>query len=57
MIIKHFGTPIPLSNEEGMEILKKVFSEIKNNITENETKELEEEIKNINVLQLSHLQG
>ncbi len=57
MIIKHFGTPIPLSNEEGMEILKKVFSQIKNNITENEIKELKEEIKNINVLQLSHLQG
>lgn len=57
MNIIHYGEPIPLTKEEGMEKLEQIFTNIKNNISESELNSLKEEIKNINELQLLHLQG
>lgn len=44
--IIHIGEPIPMSTEEGMDLLKAHFSELRNNLAEND-------IKEINDLQLS----
>lgn len=60
MNIKHYGDPIPLDASEGMDILKKVFIDIRDNISTTEIEVLQKELNDVKLINeklLLHLQG
>ncbi len=40
LIVKHFGTPIPVPYDEGMELLRKSFTKVRDELSDNDKTEL-----------------